>query len=325
MPITATRRAALALPLLAAARPALAQDTDWPRRPIRVLVPYAPGGSTDSSMRAVADRLAAWLGQPVVVENRSGGSGTIAAGAVAAAPPDGTTFLIEGIPSVVNPFVLRSLPFDYRTALVPVTQVVSVPVALAVKSALPVRTVAEFVALAREQPGKLSCGHSGNGTGAHLAGVLFQQRTGISLMTLPYRGGADAARDLASGALDCVTTAPLSVAPLAEGGRVRLLAVNSARRSPVLPDVPTLEESGVRDANLEEFLGLFAPRGTPQPIIDKLRAGVAAVLAEPEVRQRILQLGALPVGSTSAEFAALVERTRSEVEWLVRPAGLEVN
>jgi tripartite-type tricarboxylate transporter receptor subunit TctC len=320
------RRAALAgalsLPLMAGR--AVAQP-DWPRRPVRVVVPYAPGGATDSSIRVISDRLGAALGQSIVVENRSGGSGLIGAGAVVQSAPDGYTFLMEGLPSAVNPFLLRNAPFDYRTALQPVTQVTRLPLALVVKHDLPARDVAEFVALARRRPGELSCGYSGNGTGAHLAGVLLQLRANIQLTPVVYRGGADAVRDLAAGALDCATVALLSAAPVAQSGRVRILAVTSPRRSPLVPDLPTLVEGGVPDSALDEWMGLFAPAGTPAAIRDRMAAAVAGVLREPEVVARLAQLGAEPVGSTPADFAAFVAQGRDAAERLVREARIEAN
>lgn len=300
-------------------------QADWPRRPVRVVVPYAPGGATDSSIRVISDRLAAALGQSIVVENRSGGSGLIGGGVVAQASPDGYTFLMEGLPSAVNPFMLRNPPFDYRTALVPVAQVTRLPLALVVKADLPAQTVQEFVALARRRPGELSCGYSGNGTGAHLAGVLLQLRADIRMTPLPYRGGADAVRDLAAGALDCATVALLSAAPVAQSGRVRILAVTSPHRSPLVPELPTLIEGGVPNSALEEWMGLFAPAGTPPPILDRMAAAVAAALREPEVIARLAQLGAEPVGSTPAGFAAFVTDARRAAEQLVREGRIEAN
>ncbi|MFT8243725.1 Bug family tripartite tricarboxylate transporter substrate binding protein [Roseomonas sp. BN140053] len=316
---------ALALPGLATPAVLRAQGADtWPRRPIRIVVPYAPGGATDSSVRAISDKLGAALGQNLVIENRSGGSGTVGGSAAALSAPDGYTFLMEGIPATLNPFILRNTAFDYRTAFTPVTQVTRLPLVLAVKNDLPARNVAEFVAMAKEKPDTLSCGHAGNGTGAHLAGVLLQGGAGISLVPAPYRGGADAARDLAAGSLDSGTLSLLNVAPLAEGGRVRLLAVFSPQRTPLKPDLPTIGESGVPGVVLTDWMGLFAVTGTPPAIIDKLQSAVAAVLREPDVRQRLAQLGGEGVGSTPAEFAAFVAQGRTEGERLVREGKIEM-
>ncbi|MFT8242559.1 Bug family tripartite tricarboxylate transporter substrate binding protein [Roseomonas sp. BN140053] len=311
----------LALPSLALAQTA----ENWPRRPIRVVVPYAPGGAMDSSTRVISDKLGAALGQSIVIENRTGGSGTVGGSNVAQSAPDGYTFMAEGVPSLINPFTLRNIAFDYNTAFTPVTQVTRLPLALAVKTDLPARSVAEFIALAKGRRESLSCGHSGNGTAAHLVGVLLQRGAGITLNELPYRGGADAVRDLASGTLDCATVALLSVASLAESGRARILAVSSARRTPLMPDLPTLVESGVPDAVIEEWMGFYAPAGTPQPVIDRFQAAVATVLRDPEVTRRLAQLGAEPVGSSPAEFGAFVQRGRADAEKLVREAKIEVN
>lgn len=290
---------------------------------IRLVVPFAPGGATDSSARAMSDKLSAVLGRSIVVENRSGGGGSIGAAAAAQARPDGSTLLLDTIVHLVNPLVLRGLPLDYRTAFTPVTQVTRLPLALAVKADSPARDLAGFVAMAKAAPGRISCGHSGNATAAHLASALLQSRAGIQLTDTPYRGGAEAARDLASGTLDAAFVALLSVAPLAQSGRARLLAVASPTRTALQPDLPTLSET-FPDTALDEWTGLFAPAGTPADVVARVQAAVAEVLRDPEVLARLAQLGAEPIGSTPAEFTRFLEQGRSEAEKLVREAKIEV-
>lgn len=290
---------------------------------IRLIVPFAPGGATDSSARAMSDKLSAVLGRSIVVENRSGGGGSIGAAAAAQARPDGSTLLLDTIVHLVNPLVLRGLPVDYRTAFAPITQVTRLPLALAVKADSPARDLAGFVAMARAAPGSISCGHSGNATAAHLASALLQLRAGIQLTDTPYRGGAEAARDLASGTLDAAFVALLSVAPLAQSGRARLLAVSSPARTVLQPDLPTLSETYPNTA-LDEWTGLFAPAGTPPAFLERVQAAVAEVLRDPEVLARLAQLGAEPVGSTPADFARFLEEGRAEAEKLVREAKIEV-
>ncbi|HEY8610005.1 MAG TPA: tripartite tricarboxylate transporter substrate-binding protein [Roseomonas sp.] len=290
--------------------------------PIRLIVPFAPGGATDSSARAMTDKLSAALGRSVVVENRSGGGGSIGAAVVAQARPDGNTLLLDTIVHLVNPLVLRGLSVDYRTAFAPITQVTRLPLALAVKPGFPARDLASYVARAKAAPGGVSCGHSGTATAAHLASALLQSRAGIRLNDLPYRGGSDAARDLASGTLDSVFVALLSVAPLAQAGRARLLAVASTTRSALQPDVPTLSETFPGTA-LDEWTGLFAPAGTPPAFLDQVQAATAQVLRDPEVLARLAQLGAEPVGSSSEEFAAFLRAGAAEAEQLVREARIE--
>lgn len=305
---------ALALPASARAQGA------WPERPIRIVVPFAPGGATDSTIRIVADRLGPALGQSIVIDNRSGGGATIGGGVVAQAAPDGYTYLFDGFPVVTNPLLLSNLPFDYRTAFVPVTQAARVPLALGVKADLPARTLPEFIELAKRQPGGLSCGYSGNGTGAQLAFLLLNQGAGINLVEVPYRGGADAVRDLAGGTLDCATLALLSLVPMVKAGSVRVLAVTGPSRTALMPDVPTLVESGYPDAAIEEWLGLFAPVGTPALILERLQASTAAALREPEVTQRLAQLGAEPVGSTPADFTAFMRERSAQAERILKGA-----
>ena len=296
-----------------------------PARPVRFVIPYAPGGPTDGALRAISDRLSAVLGQPIVVENRSGGLGTIGAGLVAQSAPDGHTVLADASPNAVNPSVLRDIPFDYRTAFVPVTQLARVPIVLVAKTTLPAAGIAEFLELARRRPDPLPCGNAGNATASHLAAALLQRRAGLALTHVPYRGGAEAGRDLAAGSLDCAMLSMSTAAPLAQAGRAKPLAVTGARRSALMPDLPTLEESGVAGAAWEEWSGLFLPAGASAAAVDRLAAAAAGVLREPEVRQRYALLGAEPVGSTPGEFADFLAQARIEAGRLVREAGIEVN
>ncbi|MFT8244300.1 Bug family tripartite tricarboxylate transporter substrate binding protein [Roseomonas sp. BN140053] len=311
------------VPQPGAAQPGAAEAARWPDRPVRVIVAFAPGGITDSTLRAIADRLGTVLGQSVVVENRPGGGAIIGAAVVAQSRPDGYTFLFDGHPTVTNPLLMKEMPFRYDTAFTPVTQVAKAPIALGVKTDLPARNLAEFVALAKARPGALSCGHSGIGSGGQLAFLMLQQRTGIQLTEVPYRGGGEAVRDLAAGTLDCCTPALLPLVPLAQAGRVRILAVTGPNRSPAAPEVPTLAEQGYPDAALEEWLGLFAPTGTPLAIQTKLRDAVATVLKEPEVLARLASLGTEPVGSTPAEFTAFMRERSAQATRIVRAAGIE--
>lgn len=311
-------RRALLVATLAAPAVARAQGAG----PIRLIVPFAPGGATDSSARAMADKLSAALGRSVVVENRSGAGGSIGAALAAQARPDGTTLLLDTISHLVNPLVLRDPPVEYRTAFTPITQLTRLPLALAVKPDFPARGLAGYVERAKASPGGVSCGHSGTATAAHLASALLQSRAGIRLNDLPYRGGSDAARDLASGALDSVFVALLSVASLAQSGRARLLAVASPSRTVLQPDVPTLAES-YPGTVLDEWTGLFAPAGTPAAFVQGVQAATVHVLRDPEVVARLARLGAEPVGSTPGEFAGFLRDGAVEAERLVREARIE--
>ncbi len=241
------RRALLASLL---ATPALAQT--FPARTIRVVVPFAAGGAADSAARAIFPRVSERLGQPVVVENRTGASGSLGGYEVARAAPDGHTLLLDASSHLVNPHVMRALPFDYTTAFAPISQLVTFPQVLAVKSDLPAQSVGEFIALARSRPGTLSVGTQGNATAGHLGLVQFARAAGIEVTHAPYRGGADAARDLAAGALDAVFITMLSARPIVDSGRARFLAVANANRTTLRPLVPTFAEAGLPGVAISE-------------------------------------------------------------------------
>lgn len=319
MPIS--RRAALlaALPL---ATPALAQP--WPGRPIRVLVPFAPGGAADSAARTVLPRMGERLSTNFVVENRTGAGGSIGGAEVARSAPDGFTLLWDASSHIVNHALLRGLTFDYATAFLPISQVCTFPQVVAVKADFPARDLAAFVAMAKARPNTINMGTQGNATAGHLGLARFAREAGIEVQHVPYRGGADAARDLAAGTLDGVFITALSARPVVESGRARFLAVASAQRLPNLPDVPTLSESGLPGFDVSEWVGLFAPAGTSPEIAARLQQALAASLAEEEVRARLDRLGAIPVGSTPAAFARYVTEGRAAMTTLVREANIRI-
>ncbi|MFL1460595.1 tripartite tricarboxylate transporter substrate-binding protein [Roseococcus sp. DSY-14] len=312
------RRTLLALPLLAS--PALAQGFT---RPIRVVVPFAAGGAADSATRALTPGLAQRLGQPVVVENRTGAGGSLGGGEVARSAPDGHTLLMDASSHLVNPTLLRGLAFDYATAFAPISLAVTFPQVLAVKADLPARSVAEFIALARRQV--LNVGTQGNATAGHLGLVQFSRAAGIEVTHVPYRGGADAARDLAAGALDACFITMLSAGPIVDSGRARFLAVSNAARVPLRPEVPTFAEAGTPGIELSEWAALFAPAATPAPLLAQIHAALAATLAEPEVQGRLAQLAAVPVGSDPAAFARFVAEGRAAMAALVREANIRID
>ncbi|WP_161600817.1 Bug family tripartite tricarboxylate transporter substrate binding protein [Teichococcus oryzae] len=331
VPFRLRRRALLALGgsvggALAAPRLVAAQGAAWsPARPIRLVVPFAAGGAADSAARSIAPRLGERLGQTIVVENRTGASGSVGGAAVAQAAPDGTTLLFDASSHIVNPSLLRGLPFDYATAFTPVSLAVTFPQVVAVKSGFPAQSLAEFIAAARERPGQISVGTQGNATAGHLALVAFQQRAGVEVTHVPYRGGADAARDLAAGTLDAVFITALSAGPTVDSGRARFLAVASGKRVGVRPEVPTFAEAGLPGIEFSEWSALFGPAGLPEPIVTRLHAELAAVLAEPEVKARLAQLAAEPVGSAPADFANYLRDGRERMARLVREANIRLD
>jgi tripartite-type tricarboxylate transporter receptor subunit TctC len=316
--VTVLRRGLLATLLLAL--PALAQD--WPTRPVRMILPFAAGGAIDSASRALQPRLSEILGQPVVMENRTGAGGSIAAGVVAASAPDGYTLLMDATSHMLNPWLVRNLPFDYGRDLVPVTQFVIFPHVIAVKDALPVRTIEELVALARANPDTLTYGSPGNGTAGHIAGEFFRRCQTIQITHVPYRGGADAARDLAGGVIDIGSTTYLSMRSQLESGRARPLAMMSAQRLPALPNVPTLNESLCPGVVVDEWAGIFLRAGTPTAIVARVHGALAQALADQALRDRLLAIGAIPVGSSTADFTKLVRDGTESWGRVVREAGI---
>ena len=317
-----TRRAMLAAAVAPLATPALAQP--WPGRPIRVLVPFAPGGAADSAARTILPRMGERLSTTFVVENRTGAGGSIGGAEVARATPDGFTLLWDASSHIVNHALLRGLTFDYATAFLPVSQVCTFPQVVAVKADFPARDIAAFIAMAKARPNTINMGTQGNATAGHLGLARFAREAGIEVTHVPYRGGADAARDLAAGTMDGVFITALSARPVVESGRARFLAVATAQRLAALPDVPTLAEAGLAGFDVSEWVGLFAPAGTPVAIAERLQQALAATLAEEEVRARLERLGALPVGSTPAAFARFVTEGRAAMTVLVREANIRI-
>lgn len=313
-------RRAMLLACLLLALPAVAQD--FPTRPVRIVLPFAAGGAVDSASRALQPELQRALGQPVVMENRTGAGGSIAAGAVAASAADGYTLLMDASNHMVNPALLRNLPFDYATAFAPITQFVLFPQVITVKADLPARTIAELVALAKAQPGRLSYGSPGNGTAGHIGGAFFTRCTGTEITHVPYRGGADANRDLAAGVIEIGSTTLVSARALIESGRTRALAAMTPARLPSLPDVPTLAETVCPGFDVNDWAGLFAPAGTPAPVLARLHAAMAQALADQALRERLAAIGAVPVGSSPADFARLVREGTESWGRVVREAGI---
>lgn len=310
----------LALPAI---RPALAQP-GFPSRPIRFLAPYTPGGGVDTTARLLAGPMGTALGGTVVVENRAGAGGSLGAGELARAAPDGHTIMVDALAHVVNPFVLRGLPFDYATAFTPISQVVVLPQLLVVDPGkVPARTVPEFVAWAKAQR-DLSYGSSGNATAAHLAAALFNQRAGLDIQHVPYRGGTAALQDVLGGALAYVFGTVSSSLQLVRDGRLRALGVTTAGRIAPLPEVPTIAEQGFPGYELNEWNGLYAPARTPEPVVGRLYEAARAALADETVKQRLDALGAIPVGTDPRAFAGYVAAQRQTMEGLVKSARIEV-
>ncbi|MBO9688570.1 MAG: tripartite tricarboxylate transporter substrate binding protein [Mitsuaria chitosanitabida] len=285
--------AALAPPALALAQtaPAVGAPTDWPTRPISLLVGFAPGGGTDLIARQIAPRLSQLLGQSVVIENRAGGSGTIATGQAARARPDGYTLLLGHVSSNAMVPAITQVPYAPATAFTPILLIGSVPQVVVVRAAAPPRSLKDFIAWTRGKPGGVNYASSGAGTQQHFAAELFQQATGTTMTHVPYRGSGAALTDLLSGQVDVNFDTVPTVLQQIRSGQLRALAVTSRQRAASLPEVPTLIESGVPDYEIGAWYMLMGPAGLPPPVVERLAAAMRQTLATPEVRARLEQLG----------------------------------
>jgi tripartite-type tricarboxylate transporter receptor subunit TctC len=304
-----------------AAGSALAQD--YPVRPIRFVVPYPPGGFTDLLARAIGQKLTESWGQAVVVDNRSGGGSTIGTEIVAKAPPDGYTILLVAPDLAINPSLYRDrkLPYDAVKSFVPVTLAAWSPVILALHPSVPARSVGELVALAKSKPGQLNYGSGGIGTGAHIAMELFKSMTGVNMVHVPYKGVGPAVTALLAGQVQLMFGQMPITLPHVEAGKLRALAVASAKRSSAMAELPTVAEAGVPGFEVTPWFGVVAPAGTPKEIVNKLNTEIVKILQMSDVRQRLSGLGAEPAGSTPDEFAAHIKAEIAKLGEVVKKSG----
>ncbi|WP_454674771.1 Bug family tripartite tricarboxylate transporter substrate binding protein [Achromobacter pestifer] len=303
-----TWRIALAGAVLAfAASPALAQT--WPSKPVRMVVPFPPGGATDAAARIYAQHLGDFLGQGVVVENKAGAGGEIGAEYVAKSAPDGYTLLMGAVGSHAIHAAMPDKPgYDFATAFVGVSMATSMPMAVAVNSKVPVKNVQELIALAKSKPGTITFGSAGPGTSQHMAGELFQVVTSTRLMHVPYRGSGPAITDLLGGQIDMVIETLPALLPQVASGKIRLLGVTTATRATALPDLPTLMEQGVKDYSVATAYALLAPAGTPPEVVEKLSAGMQKAAAMPSVQQAALKLGADAVATSPTDTSRVLKQ-----------------
>ena len=297
---------------LAGAGPVLAQAggaAGYPARPIRMVVPFTPGGSTDILARAIGQKLTEAWGQPVVIDNVPGAGGAIGADKVAKATPDGYTLLMGHIGTLaVNPSLYPNLPYDPIKSFAPVAWVARVPNVLVVHPSVKARSVKELVALAKASPGKLNYGSGGNGSAANLATEYFKLQTGVSLLHIPYRGTAPAVTDLMGGQIQLLFTGAPAVLGQVKNGQLRALAVSSPQRLAALPDLPTVAESGYKDFEADQWYGVVAPAGTPRDVVSKLNAQINQALASPELKTRLTSEGAIGTPTTPEAFGQHIVR-----------------
>lgn len=294
--------------LLLGALAASVQAQTFPDRPIRLIVPYAPGGITDITARILGPRLGEELGQQVIVDNRPGGAGMIGFGMVARAPADGTTLLVATTALAANPILFKDIPYDARKDFTPISLVGLVPMVLVVPPTSPVTTLAEFLALMREKPGEVNYGSAGNGSDNHLTAELFNHRAGIRATHVPYRGGGQVMTDLIAGRVAYVFATLPTALPFIGEGRLRALATTGQTRSPTLPQVPTVAETAMLDFVLYAWLGLLGPAGLPAPVLQRLETAIAATLRHPETAERLRGIGHEIKGGTPQEMGAHLER-----------------
>jgi tripartite-type tricarboxylate transporter receptor subunit TctC len=303
-------------------RAALAQA--WPNRFVRIIVPFVPAGATDLIARTVGNRLAEVWGHQVVIENRAGAGANIGAQVAAQSDPDGYTLYITSVPHAVNRFLYPSLSYDPIADFAPVTLICMQPNIMVVPNASPAKSVTEFVAYAKANPGKISYGSGGIGTSVHLSGELFKRMTGIEMTHVPYRGSAPALQDVIAGRLDLIFDNVTPALPHVRAGSARGLAVTTAKRVPAVPDLPTIAEAGVPGFDVSSWFAFFLPAKTPPPIVAKMHADIVAALAYPPVKERLEPLGAALVGSTPEELARHIKSEMDKWGPVIREAGISI-
>ena len=307
---------------LTAAGGALAQT--WPSKPITLVVPFPAGGTTDVLARSLADKLQQALGQPVIVESKPGAGATLGADYVAKSKPDGYTLLVGAVHHAIATSVYKKLPYDLQKDLAPITTVALVPNVLVVNASNPAKTVAELVAQAKAQPGKSSYGSNGNGTAQHLIGTQFENATGAEIMHIPYKGSGPMATDLIGGQITMSFDTITPVLPHIKAGKLRPLAVTTAKRAAALPDVPTLDEAGVKGIDTGTWFGVLAPAATPKDIVARLNTEMVKVIHSPEFKKRMDEIGAEPIGNSAEQMAAQIKAETDKFAKLVKDAKVTI-
>jgi tripartite-type tricarboxylate transporter receptor subunit TctC len=306
-------------------------QSGWPNKPVKIVVPFAPGGTTDILARAMAPELSKAFGQQFVVENRAGAGGNLGAEVVAKSAPDGYTILMGTVGTHgINRALYAKLPYDPFKDFAPITLVAAVPNVMIVNTdkakALNINSVNDFIKAAKAKPGQFNMASSGNGTSIHLAGELFKSQTGIFMAHIPYRGSGPALLDMMGGSMDVMFDNLPSAMPMIKAGKLKALAVTSAQRSAAVPDLPTIEEAaGLKGFEASSWFGLLAPAGTPVDIVNRIQQEVAKSLSTPAIKEKMLSQGAIPSGNTPAQFAALIDSEHKKWAQVVKASGAKVD
>ncbi|EGI78192.1 Bug family tripartite tricarboxylate transporter substrate binding protein [Hylemonella gracilis] len=297
----------------------------WPAKTVTIVVPFPPGGTTDVLARAVANKLSPVLGQPVIVDNKPGAGATLGASLVAKAPADGYTLLMGAVHHTIAQSVFRKLPYDFQKDFAPITTVAIVPNVLVVNAQNPAANVQDLVTIAKSAANKLSYGSNGNGTAQHMIGTQFQQITGAQILHVPYKGSAPLTTDLISGQVDMSFDTVTPVLPFIKEGRLRPLAVTTAKRSSALPDVPTLQEAGVPGIAIGTWFGLLAPAGTPARVVTRLNGELVKIIQSPDFKKQMFDIGAEPVGDKPEEMARQIKEETAKFASLIKAANITLD
>lgn len=297
----------------------------WPNKPISLVVPFPPGGTTDVLARAIGQQLSTSLGQPVIVESKPGAGATIGADFVAKSKPDGYVFLMGAVHHTIATTVYKKLPYDFQKDFAPVSIVAMVPNVLTTNPSVAAKSVAELLALAKAQPGKLTYGSNGNGTAQHLIGAQFESMAKVALVHVPYKGSGPLATDLLGGQISMSFDTITPVLAHIKAGKLRALAVTTGKRSPALPDVPTLDEVGLKGFNLGTWFGLLAPAGTPAPIVERMSREIARIVALPDFKKKMEEIGAEPIGNSPAQMTQQIRDDTERYARLVRDTGVTID
>ena len=303
-----------------------AQTTSFPDRPVTIVVPFPPGGGTDAGARLIAQKLSTRWGQSVIIDNKAGASGMVGSEYVSRAKPDGYTLLIGNIGTFsINPSLYKKMPYDPDKAFVPVSMIAELPYFLLVTPSMKANNIKEFIAFAKANPGAVTYASSGSGSGPHLAGEMFEKATGLDMMHVPYKGGGPAAADVMAGHVNMYFSTVLESIGSVKSGKLKALGASSLVRSPAMPELPTIAESGVPGFDATSWIGIAAPAGTPSALVDKIAADIKAVISEQDTKQTLIQQGATPMPLTPTAFKARIESDRVRYAKVIKEGNVQVD